>query len=230
VVNFSIGAWAGSPFRTDNQPWTLTSATVTLELGATNSSIANVRLMSDAGGKPGASLADLGTKTVRTGSELYVFSTTNSVSLAANTAYWIVVGNVSTNGGLNVGLSVPGEAFTFTGVAGASITNSISAGSSASENPPAAWGQAASGISLLFAVEGSRVGPATTPQLAISQPSLTNAVVSWPASFTGYTLQYATNLPATVWTSTTNAPAVVNGQFVQQVNTAGPVQFYRLMK
>src|SRR5439155_24183070 len=50
------------------------------------------------------------------------------------------------------------------------------------------------------------------PQLTIV-PSGANVIVTWPANYTGFTLQTTTNLiPSAVWTTVSPAPVVVNGQ------------------
>ena len=227
-VNFSIGAWAGSSFKTDTQTWTLTSATVTLELGAVTSSTANVRL-SDNAGKPGVTVADLGTVSVTNASQLYIFTAPTTVTLDPSTAYWIVVGNVGTNGGLNVRLSQPGESFTNSGVTGASMTNSISSGATTSEGPPTAWTASTPGISLLFAVDGTRLN-VSGPRLTIDFANPQRVYLTWPTNFTGYSLQSTTNLPTTVWTTVTNIPTISSNRFAQSLNRTAARQFFRLTK
>jgi uncharacterized repeat protein (TIGR03803 family) len=70
--------------------------------------------------------------------------------------------------------------------------------------------------------------PVSAPHLAIIQ-SGTNVVLSWPANFTGFTLQSTTNLvsPA-IWTPVAPAPVVVNGQNTVATPISGTQQFYRL--
>lgn len=230
IVNFGIGAWAGSSFMTDTQSWTLTSATVTLELGAQNSSSANVRLMSDIAGRPGVTLADLGTRTVATGAQLYTFSNSTAVTLAPSSAYWIVVGNVGTNGGLNVAVSMQGEAFTNTGVPGASMTNSISVGASVSATPPVQWGASTPGIALLFAVEGNRQQSGSAPSLSIESLDNQRVYVSWPTNFTGYTLEAATNVVGSAWTSIGTSPTIQSNRFSHVLEGAAARQFFRLRR
>ena len=59
-----------------------------------------------------------------------------------------------------------------------------------------------------------------------------NAIVlSWPTSFSGFTLQAATNsIAAPSWTTVTNVPALLNGQYLVTNNTSGTLKFYRLAK
>lgn len=235
-VNFSIGAWAGSPFRTDSQTWTLTSASVSLDLGAETLSTANVRLMSDSGGKPGATLADLGTQNVTNGAARYTFTAPTTVTLAATNTYWIVVGNVGTNGGLNVALFQQGGTFTNTAVPGASMANSISSGSTVSQTVPTNWTASTPGISLLFAVEGTTNGGTntntTSPVLNLVRLDATRVQLTWPTNFTGFSLQISTNLLATntVWTRFAATPTVTNDQYSLLFSNSAPRTFYRLTK
>ena len=55
-------------------------------------------------------------------------------------------------------------------------------------------------------------------------------VTSWPTSFQGLTLQYATNLPASAWTAVATTPAVVGQQFAVTNPISAGNRFYRLMK
>jgi len=67
-----------------------------------------------------------------------------------------------------------------------------------------------------------------SPQLTIMR-SGTNVIVTWPASFTGFTLQSTTNLvsPA-VWNTNLPAPVAINGQNVVTNPISIPWKFYRL--
>jgi hypothetical protein len=76
-------------------------------------------------------------------------------------------------------------------------------------------------------VAGSPAGPA--PVLSIV-PSGTNVVVRWPTNATGYTLQFATNLPAASWSGTLPASFVVNTNSVVTNGISGARRFYRLIK
>jgi hypothetical protein len=68
------------------------------------------------------------------------------------------------------------------------------------------------------------------PSLSLLRSGNT-VVLSWPASFTGFTLQGATNsIAAPLWTTVTNVPAIVNGQYMVTNNTSGTLRFYRLAK
>jgi hypothetical protein len=57
----------------------------------------------------------------------------------------------------------------------------------------------------------------------------TNVIVTWPASFTGFTLEFATNLVLpTVWQTYSTASVVISGQNVVTNPISGPQMFYRL--
>jgi uncharacterized repeat protein (TIGR03803 family) len=67
-----------------------------------------------------------------------------------------------------------------------------------------------------------------SPQLIIMR-SGTNVIVTWPASFTGFTLEFATNLvPPTVWQTNSTASVVISGQNVVTNPISSTQQFYRL--
>jgi hypothetical protein len=58
-----------------------------------------------------------------------------------------------------------------------------------------------------------------------------NVVLSWGTTFTGFTLQSASNsIRAASWATVTNTPAIVNGQYVVTNGTSGALKFYRLVK
>ena len=66
------------------------------------------------------------------------------------------------------------------------------------------------------------------PQLSVI-PSGNNVVLSWPASFAGFSAQYTTNLnPPVIWMPLNDTPLIINGKFVL-TNAPSAVQiFYRL--
>jgi uncharacterized repeat protein (TIGR03803 family) len=68
----------------------------------------------------------------------------------------------------------------------------------------------------------------TPPQLGIAAAG-EDVVLSWPATFTGFTLQSTTNLGSTaVWTAVSPAQVIVNGQNTVTNPISGTQQFYRL--
>jgi len=227
-VAFIFGNWGASPFTTDAQPWTLTSASVTLQLASTGAVPTNVRLMADAAGQPGATLADLGMRTVTAGSQLYTFAAPGSVTLQPSTTYWIAVGNVSTNGTINLPLSDWGATFTNSGVPGASMAKSIAAGAGVDGNPPTNW-IPTSGVALLFSVEGTRQGGGGPGPLLMMSFINQQVYATWATNFTGYTLQWATSLPSTNWTTLPGQPTIIGSEFAQRIDdTNAPLRYFRL--
>jgi hypothetical protein len=68
------------------------------------------------------------------------------------------------------------------------------------------------------------------PLLAISQAGA-NVILAWPDTFTGYTLQFTTNLDSPAgWTNAPPpAPVIVNSNYTVTNAITGPPKFYRLM-
>jgi len=80
---------------------------------------------------------------------------------------------------------------------------------------------------------GTLFSISSTPQLTIA-PSAANLVLTWPTKYvgfdyTGYALQSTTHLGSSaVWTTTSAAPVVVNGQNTVTNPISGNQRFYRL--
>ena len=72
-----------------------------------------------------------------------------------------------------------------------------------------------------------RISYASVPELTISR-SGENAVLSWPASATGYRAQSAASLTA-AWSSVTNSVTVVNGRNQVTTRITGSARFFRLI-
>jgi uncharacterized repeat protein (TIGR03803 family) len=88
-----------------------------------------------------------------------------------------------------------------------------------------AYGGGSSGNGTVFSLS-------FPPQLTII-PSETNLILTWPTNYagfdyTGYTLEFTTNLVSPVWATNSPAPVVVNGQNVVTNTISGTQQFYRL--
>jgi hypothetical protein len=66
------------------------------------------------------------------------------------------------------------------------------------------------------------------PRLTIQRSADTNVVLSWAATFTGYTLESKINLNTNVWSVVTNAPAISGTNNVVTNAGNGPARFYRL--
>ena len=72
------------------------------------------------------------------------------------------------------------------------------------------------------------VMPVSAPPLAIL-PSGSNVVLTWPANWSGFTLEVASNLGApVVWHSNLSAPVIFNGQNTVTNAISGSQRFYRL--
>ena len=57
-----------------------------------------------------------------------------------------------------------------------------------------------------------------------------NLILSWPTSFTGFTLQSTTNISSPTWTTNLPAPVVVSGQYTVTNPISGQQQFFRLVQ
>ena len=77
------------------------------------------------------------------------------------------------------------------------------------------------GLASLIAVE-------QIPSLSL-HPSGTNLLLLWPASATGFGLEYTGNLAPAVWVPVTNVPAQVGGQLELPVPVTATNRFYRLV-
>jgi serine protease len=58
----------------------------------------------------------------------------------------------------------------------------------------------------------------------------TNFILSWPTNDPAYTLEYATDLPATDWFTNPVTPAILNGRYTVTNATPNPFTIYRLTK
>jgi len=171
-VAFSPSNWAASPFTTGYQSWQLTN--VTLSLSQNSSGLADVRLFSDNGGQVGVSLADLGIKAITGQSQLWSFAASTDIELAPHTTYWIAVGNVSPDQGLNVDL-VFNPPFTFTGAGAVSMDFSGASGVGSGMNPPAAFGPPGAGTAIPFQADGTATSvpePASSAVLLLGAATL----------------------------------------------------------
>jgi hypothetical protein len=68
------------------------------------------------------------------------------------------------------------------------------------------------------------------PVLAISQVDVGLIEISWPVDAIDYTLESATNLPATGWSPVTNSAVITSDQSAVQLEAAESQQIYRLRK
>jgi hypothetical protein len=73
-------------------------------------------------------------------------------------------------------------------------------------------------------------GAAAGPRISITRTSATQAELAWPDSFTGYTLEFKTDLNALTWTPETAVVTQSGGYFRATVSTASGNKFWRLSK
>ena len=72
---------------------------------------------------------------------------------------------------------------------------------------------------------------ATLPPLRLGIAQTNNSVTfSWPVGASGFALQVAGQLPATNWSSVTNAAVVMGNQKVVTLEMSSGNQFFRLTK
>jgi formylglycine-generating enzyme required for sulfatase activity len=79
----------------------------------------------------------------------------------------------------------------------------------------------------LVSFAGVHPGLAQTTNLSIA-PLGKQVVLVWPAKATTYVLQSTTNLLPAAWSTVTNVPVVVNGQYTETNAISGTRQFYLL--
>jgi hypothetical protein len=88
------------------------------------------------------------------------------------------------------------------------------------------WSSLLAGGGLSFTALA--IAPPSVPALTIAS-SGNNDLVSWPASFTGYTLQFTPSFSPTNWQNVAQFPALTNGNDVITNPMSGPQGFYRLL-
>ena len=88
------------------------------------------------------------------------------------------------------------------------------------------WGAAFDGI---LTAPCATCGGGLAPTLALSTTG-PNVIVTWPATFTGYTLQTTTNLESPSWSAVVPPPSVVGGLFTVTNTVTGTARFYRLFQ
>ena len=95
-----------------------------------------------------------------------------------------------------------------------------------------------SGANLITVMAHDAAGNAGQATLTIicNPPTLnivnqnSNIVLSWPTGAVGFTLENATNLPATFWTTNSSSPYIVNGRYAVTNGVSNGTKFYRLLK
>jgi len=88
-----------------------------------------------------------------------------------------------------------------------------------------AGGDVTNGVSLQAVFN---VNVPASPLLSIQLTSANAAVISWPASPTGFSLQQSSSLNPTSWINVTNTPVVTNGMNQVIVSPPAGRRFYRL--
>jgi hypothetical protein len=68
------------------------------------------------------------------------------------------------------------------------------------------------------------------PQLSIVANDTSSLRISWPTNSTGFSLEYATNCPASEWFAVTNNPVITADQFTVTVDSLFKQQFFRLRR
>jgi len=88
---------------------------------------------------------------------------------------------------------------------------------------------------ILYGSSGGGSGNGTLFSFTLPRPLLaitrsgTNAILTWSASASGYTLQFATNLVSlTVWNTNLPAPVILSGLNTVTNPISAPQKFYRL--
>lgn len=93
-------------------------------------------------------------------------------------------------------------------------------------NGATGWGATFDGIPTAVCATCNKTAPSVT---IVSSGA--NVVVTWPASFNGYTLLSTTNLtPPTVWLTNSTVPVLVNTNYVVTNTATGPRKFFRLVQ
>lgn len=155
------------------------------------------------------------------------------VILAGNTLYGTTVEGYNTNTGTIFSINTDGTGFTtlyaFSTTSGAKSTNSDGA---SPLTQLVFSGNTLYGVAGYGGIDGlgtiySLSLPIVPPQLTITSAG-TNVLLSWPTNATGFTLEFATNLPPTVWNTNSTAPVIVNQQNVVTNSISAAQMFYRL--
>ena len=66
--------------------------------------------------------------------------------------------------------------------------------------------------------------------LNISRVGTASVQIAWATNFAGHVLEYATSLPATGWTTVTNAVATLGDRLSVTVDAGASIRFFRLRK
>ena len=151
-----------------------------------------MQLFSDAAGKPGNLLADLGTHSTNQFAVLSFFST-NTVMLRPDTTYWVAVGNMVTNQYFSAVFVFDPARFVFTAVPGAAMFFGSCGGSGSGSSPPQSW-DGPGDVTMSCEVRGIPV-PEPCPIINLT-PDAANVIISCTNGlpFLGWQVLSSTNL------------------------------------
>ena len=152
----SSSNWVASSFVTDNQAWTLTSATLPFGPAANTSGNLFVDLYSNATNSPGSSLGTLSGSDNPASAGPYTY-TSNGISLDPSTTYWLVAGVSSGNGAYTWGYS---NTYASTGVWSMPSTNTYAT----SSNGGLSW-SVQSLTPQRFSIEATATAPSSVPEI-----------------------------------------------------------------
>ena len=81
-----------------------------------------------------------------------------------------------------------------------------------------------------YEVYSSSFVPGPGPRMSAALVGSATVQITWPTNFTDHVLEYATNLPATVWDPVTNQVATIGDRFSVTLETDAAQRVYRLHK
>jgi len=79
-----------------------------------------------------------------------------------------------------------------------------------------------------YEVYSSSFVPGPGPRMSAALVGSATVQITWPTNFTDHVLEYATNLPATVWDPVTNQVATIGDRFSVTLETDAAQRVYRL--
>jgi hypothetical protein len=159
------------------------------------------------GGAPFASSGTFTLTTAATGNTYKIKASSGNVTNSTGTYSYSKL-NASC-GGIQLTDSVAGVSTAYV-----ALSNSVSGGYVLTQ--PSSGGYQIGFVSIL-------------PTLGIVHQS-NNIVLTWPTNAVGFTLEYATNLPATNWTTNSSSFYIVNGQYTVTNTVSNRTKFYRLLE
>jgi hypothetical protein len=153
----SLSPWLAQSFVTNNQAWTLTSATLFLKAYNSSGNLF-VNLYSNATDVPGSSLGTLSGSDNPTSEGQYTYTSTG-ISLDPSTTYWLVAGVSSGDGSYGWVYDNTGS-ITSTGAWSIPSTTTYAV----STDVGGSWGSY-DGFPLLFSIEATATTPSAVPEI-----------------------------------------------------------------